>query len=280
MSTDDFISMLAQFRGISYEEAEKQVREDELVETVEAKVLGGDIPQPTFEPAGPAFESDPFIETVKKDQAESLKAVRESLTAFKAKPRLAGLVGDALIEATEEVMTHDLFFGPEEAEALGDEMASAFHEEMAKQSFARSLLPVQQVPDALMKAVSLGRGIPMAYLRGEIGKGSVIAENGVLLPCPRPTTPQEDYNQLISDTERKMTEPAQSLMQEALNAAAGIAKNTPTVPVRLFMSQEQWDSVVKDPKMTGLRPTQVIVDDPLKQALDEEEDNSMPVSLE
>ncbi len=44
------------------------------------------------------------------------------------------------------------------------------------------------------------------------GKGSIIAENGVLLPAMRATTPEEDLRFLIEDTERKMT---RNLVEEA-----------------------------------------------------------------
>jgi hypothetical protein len=46
------------------------------------------------------------------------------------------------------------------------------------------------------------------------GKGSVVAENGVLLSAMRATTPEEDLQHLIDDTERKMTEQLFEVLSE------------------------------------------------------------------
>jgi len=86
-----------------------------------------------------------------------------------------------------------------------------------------------------------------------IGRGMVLAEGGYLLPVPRPTTPEEDEQNLIRETEEKLAVGAVSrdeldALVDKMWAAAGIPRSF----------------------MTGVKPTLVLLDDPLKKMLEED----------
>jgi hypothetical protein len=197
-----FVDDLAAFRGISREEAEKQVKEDELLELIadtESKMVHGK-PLPALTAEAPLFSatavaprpevSDAVLKSLNEfgqrliDQGENAK--------FRTRPKLEGLAGDELVEATEVLMTHEGLFpaeAVEAADALGKAVAKGFMEEMNRPSVLRQILVVTPLDPA------------------KTGKRTIIAENGVLLSPPRMSTPEEDYDQLVEDTERKMTAP-------------------------------------------------------------------------
>lgn len=118
---DPFIQKLADFRGISYEEAEKQHREDVNVEKAESAVLTGEAEelapgQPGMfrpSPVRAVLEQDAFVKVVKKAQEDLDEKVRGQFGAL-AKTARAGLLprippletleGEALVEATEQTM--------------------------------------------------------------------------------------------------------------------------------------------------------------------------------
>jgi hypothetical protein len=81
---------------------------------------------------------------------------------------------------------------------------------------------------------------PMFDLKN-MGKGLVIAENGFLLPVPRPTTLQEDYDKLVADTERKMTEdPTRPITRKDLEDTKEAIDRASLEPTKYFMSAQEW----------------------------------------
>jgi hypothetical protein len=68
-----------------------------------------------------------------------------------------------------------------------------------------------------------------------LGKGTIIAEHGKLLPRPRPTTPEEDLQHLIEDTERKMTAPPPNRNGDVF----------PHPKSRTTMSEQVWNDIAQ-----------------------------------